>query len=245
LAPHDAGPVLDAAAGYLRADHPARAVPLVQTALTRVAPGDDESAMRLASLAAAVGSLSTAETVLGHVDRRQSDVRKAVEDVETHRMRIALPRDAAKWGVTPAQEAQFVSTFEDVERVIAAGDVAAARDRVAGFAHAFPATPGADVLACEFELSVHHAAAAAKHCEEALTKFAEATRAHYILGFIAARARRGDAAEKHLRRAIMLDPGDPGAWRELARFYRSTHASMRLTELKGEHRALFSTPLPE
>jgi predicted Zn-dependent protease len=243
--PRDARLLLAAAAARVQAHDLPRATPLVLTAVPLVASDDAESWRRLASLAASVGALSTAEAALGHVKHDHPDVRKLIEEVDAQRMRIALPHDGAKWGVSVEQEPTFVTTFEDVERLIGRGSLATARVQVREFRERFPDAPATDLLTCDLELQEKHVAAAVKRCEAVLTKFGQATRALYLLGFMAARAGRTDVAEKHLRKAILLGPRDPNPWRELARIYRVTHANSRLSDLEAQHEALLSAPLTE
>jgi hypothetical protein len=71
------------------------------------------------------------------------------------------------------------------------------------------------------------------------------SRALYLLGFIAVQNRRQDLAERHLRKAMLLDPRDPGPWRELGRLYRTIHANQSLADLAAQHQTLLETPLPE
>jgi len=104
------------------------------------------------------------------------------------------------------------------------------------------------VAACELDLrakSARKRADAAKRCDAALAAYPGATRALILLAAAAANDRRDTVAEKHLRRAVVLDPTDPVPWGMLARLYRATHASQRLSELESQHQALFSTPLPK
>jgi predicted Zn-dependent protease len=149
-----------------------------------------------------------------------------------------------KGGVTREKEPAYVAAFKAVSEAIGKGDLAAARTGLAAFAAAFPEAPGADVLACDLELRARRPAVAVSRCEAAIAKFAEASRAHYLLGVIASRTRQDPKAERHLRRAIAFDPTDPGAWSELAHYYRATRANQRLEDLEAQHRALFSKPLP-
>jgi tetratricopeptide (TPR) repeat protein len=248
---HDARPLLEAAASYLRAGEPARAAPLVLAGAERAAaaPADAQLSLRVAELAGAVGALTAGEAALMRVGRSEGDVGAEVSriggELEAARRRLALPRDAAKWGVPPDKEPAFAAAFWDTASTLSSRDAAAARARLDDLAAAYPQAPGTDVLACEAQLRARHATAATKHCEAALAKFDEATRAHYLLGFIAAQARRDAVAEKHLRRAIRLDPNDSAAWQELARLYRASRANQQLDDLRAEHQALLSSPLPE
>jgi hypothetical protein len=199
---------------------------------------------RLGELAAAAGALSAAEEALARV-RSDPDAQKLAGDVEARRHRVALPPDAAKLGVPPEREPAYVAAYREAAHLVLSEELPAARARLAAFTSTFPGTPAADVLACDLELRSKHTAAATKSCEAALAKFKSATRAHYLLGLMAARSRRDGLAEQHLRRAILLDPQDPTAWRALAAMYRESGAKQRLAQLANEHQALLSSPLPE
>jgi tetratricopeptide (TPR) repeat protein len=199
---------------------------------------------RLGELAAAAGALSAAEDAIARV-RSDPDAVKVAGDIDARRHRVALPPDAAKLGVPPEREPAYVAAYREAAHLVLSEDLPAARTRLAAFTSAFPGTPAADLLACDLELRAKHTAAATKSCEAALAKFKGATRAHYLLGLIAARSRRDALAEQHLRRAIVLDPQDPTAWRALGAMYRESGAKQRLTQLANEHQALLSSPLPE
>jgi hypothetical protein len=203
-----------------------------------------EAWRRLTELAAATGALSAAEDAATRMDRADPALQKLTGDLDVQRQRVALPPNAAKLGVPPEREAAYVSAYRATAHEVATVDVRAARERAEAFAATFPGTPGADILSCEVELRARHAAAATKRCEAALAKFRDATRAHYLLGIIAAQARRDPVAEQHLRRAILLDPTEPNAWRALAAMYRQSGAKQRLSQLADEHQALLSSPLP-
>jgi tetratricopeptide (TPR) repeat protein len=196
---------------------------------------------RLAGLATALGALSAAEEALAHAER-DGDSAKLASTLESTRYRIALPVAGAKVGVPVEKEPAYVAGFSAVAET---GDIAAARTKLAALAAAFPEAPGVDVLACEIELRAKHTAVATKRCEAALAKFPTAIRAHYLLGLTAARTRKDAVAEQHLRRAILLDPTDPAAWKLLDQIYRGDRDRRRLTDLANQHQALLSSPLPE
>jgi len=201
--------------------------------------------LRLAELAAAIGALTRADEAAGRAGT-SAGAQKLVAEIESTRHKIALPLDAAKFGVPPDREPVYVAGFwETAKRLGTGNDVAPARARLGELAAAFPDAPGIDVLTCDVELKARHAALAAKRCDAALAKFKGATRAHYLLAMIALHARREPVAEQHLRQAILLDPADPTCWQALAQLYRSTGASRRLAELANQHQALLSSPLPE
>jgi tetratricopeptide (TPR) repeat protein len=156
---------------------------------------------------------------------------------------------------TPAiaarDEPAYASAFIEAAEALGPAKQAAAlgrelgREKVRAFADAYPGTAGADLLSCEVELRTRRAAAAAKLCEAALAKYPDISRAHYLLGFISTGMRKDAAAEKHLKRAIQLDPTFPGAWSELARLYRAAGSRDRLAQLRTQHQTLLSRPLPE
>jgi tetratricopeptide (TPR) repeat protein len=204
-----------------------------------------EAWRRLGELAAATGAFSAAEDAATRMDQADPALQKLTADLDVQRQRVALPANAAKLGVPPEREAAYVSAYRATAHEVATVDVRAARGRADAFAAAFPGSPGADILSCEVELRARRAAAATKRCEAALGKFKDAPRAHYLLGIIAAQSRRDPVAEQHLRRAILLDPAEPNAWRALAEMYRQSGAKQRLAQLADQHQALLSTPLPQ
>jgi hypothetical protein len=248
LSPADAE-AYDRAAAAAQAGHPEEAWRLLSPVMARPRPGKPNPQLwtRLARLAAAIGALSAAEGAIGRGARGDAELEKIAGDVEAARHRVALPSGSAKAGVEPDREPAYVAGFWETEGLVAAAqfDPAAARARLRDFAAAFPAAPGVELLTCDLELRANHAALAARHCETALTKAKEASRAYLLLGLISTRAHRDNVAEARLRSAISLDPETPEAWRALAKLYRGLGAHARLAELADKHRVLFSTPLPE
>jgi hypothetical protein len=200
--------------------------------------------VHIAELAAAIGALTSADDAAGRAGALPA-AQKLTAEIESTRHRIALPLDAAKFGVPPEREPAYVAGYWATTRLIDGTDVPAARARLGELAAAFPEAPGVDVLACDLELKAKHAPLATKRCEAALAKFKGATRAHYLLAIIALRARREAVGEQHFRQALLLDPADPANWRALAQFYRATGATKRLAALASEHQTLLSSPLPE
>jgi hypothetical protein len=216
--------------------------PVVEHAAARTVGGN--TWLRIAELAAAMGALTRADEAAGRAGKLPG-AQKISAELESTRHRIALPLDAAKLGVPPEREPAYFVGYWQAARLIDEDNVAAARARLGELAASFPGAPGLAVLSCDLELRAKHVALATKHCEEALVKFKGATRAHVLLAAIAFRSRKEAVGEQHLRQAILLDPADPTAWRLMAQFYRSTHASKRLADLANEHQALLSSPLPE
>jgi hypothetical protein len=248
LSPADAE-AYDRAAAAAQAGHPEEAWRLLSPLMARPRPGKPNPQLwtRLARLAATIGALTAAENAIGHGARGDAELEKIAGDVEAARHRVALPSGSAQAGVEADREPAYVAGFWETEGLVAAAhfDPLAARARLRDFAAAFPAAPGVELLTCDLELRANHAALAAKHCEAALTKAKEASRAYLLLGLIATRAHRDNVAEARLRSAILLDPETPEAWRALAKLYRGLGANARLAELDDKHRVLFSTPLPE
>jgi tetratricopeptide (TPR) repeat protein len=209
-------------------------------------PANASTGLELARLALAIGALTAAETTLGGgAAPVGSERQKLAADIETRRRRLVLPRDAARWGVPAGKEVSYGTAFREAMETVSSGRAADVRERARAFAAAYPDAPGNDVVACGAEMRAGRQAQAAKRCEGALAKYDEAVPAHFLIGMIEARAGREAGAVKHLRRAILLDPGSPGAWQELARFYRLTRANQRLSELRAQHEALLAAPLPE
>ena len=200
---------------------------------------------KIAGLAAASGAFSAAEAAVARAGPTDADARTVAANVESERHRLALPLDGAKYGVPPDKEPAYVARYWKASEAVQGAPVADARALLRDLADAFPGAPGVDVLTCDLEIRAKHQAAASKSCEAALTKFKGATRAHYLLGLVAANAGRGDIAEMHLRQAIRIDPAEPTAWTALATVFRTFGSKKRLAQLAAEHQALLSTPLPE
>jgi predicted Zn-dependent protease len=203
-----------------------------------------------AGLAINLGALTGAESLLLRLDRADPETTKLATEIESLRHRLAVPpwARAQQLGLPAGREVAYVAAFRAISHALDQGDLDKAREQLPPFAAAFPEAPGVDLVACDLDARVKNGkkrAQAAKRCEAALAKYPGTTRALVLLASIAADQRHDAVAEKHLRRAIQLDPADPGPWRMLADLYRSTRASQRLAELESQHQALLSTPLPK
>jgi hypothetical protein len=218
--------------------------PIIQRASSGPGAVDAVTRLRLAKLAAHFGALSASEQVLAHTKEEGTTAEEKVKlagEIETTRRRVALPS-----ATLPAErEPAYVAAFRQTGEALSTLNASEARASVEAFETAFPGTAGADVLACDLALRAGRVAEARRRCEAALAKFDQATYALILGGVIAARARRDADAEKQLRRAIALDPEEPGAWRALANVYRSNGSRTLLDQLESQHRALFSSPLPK
>ena len=237
-----------------RADQPEQAwtevAPIFARLATAKPPIDAALYRQAAGFAVNLGALASAESLLARLEPSDAEAGKLTASIETQRHRLALPAAASeeKAALPPAREVSYVAAFRAISRALDQGDDAKARAQLPAFTAAFPDAPGVDLIACELDARARSAktrAQASKRCEAALAKYAGATRALALLALMAANDRHDTVAEKHLRRAIHLDPADDGPWRMLAELYRSTRASTRLAELESQHQALFSKPLPK
>jgi len=217
---------------------------------TAKSPIDAGLYRQAAAFAVNLGALTDAESLLVRLERTDPEASKLATEIETQRHRLALPPAAADQqasALPPAREVAYVAAFRSIARALDHDDAGAAREQLSTLAAAFPDAAGVDLITCELDARARNPrkrAQAGKRCEAALAKYPGATRALALLALMAADARQDALAEKHLRRAIQLDPADPGPWRMLADLYRSTRARQRLTELDRQHQALFSKPLP-
>jgi predicted Zn-dependent protease len=243
----DPQPLLDAGACLARAKEPLEAAPYVFAAGKLVEGGaqwDDATLVRLARVAGSVGALTVADAAFARISKRDAAPKELADDLESSHKRGALPRDAARLGVAPEAEPAYLDAYWTLSRDAGDAPNAAVRERVAAFAAKYPDAPAPKVVACMRELRAGHVAAAAKQCQAAVMAYPETVRAHVLLGVIAAGTGRYPDAERSFRRALLLDPGDPSVWHELARFYRTTHATQKLSQLAQEHETLLGAPLP-
>ena len=190
---------------------------------------------RLAELASAIGALSAAEDAATRGGENVPELQKISNDVARVRQQLCLPREAAKFGVEPAKEPAYVASYWQTARAVSSSELPAARESLRLFAESYPDAPGVDLLACDLELRARRLPAASKRCEAVVAKFRESGRAHYLLGLIAASARKEALAEQRLQKAIQLDPTDEGPWLALARLYRQSRSKQRLADLAARH----------
>ena len=229
----------------LRADDLAGATPLVFEAasLAATGPPDPAALVQIAEAAGAIGALTTADAALGRV-RQDARPPRLVAELAATRARVALPPDAKKLGVEPADEPRYVATFWSASNAVASRSFPAAERRLAELAEAFPESAGRAAVACNLAVATKRFAAAEPLCASALAKDPGAVPAHLASGRLAVHARRAGEAEKHFRRAMLLDLEDETAWRELGRLYRAQGSSIEYEQLGREHQALLAKPLP-
>ena len=107
--------------------------------------------VRIAELAAAIGALTAADDAAGRAGGSPA-AQKMVAEIESTRHRVALPLDAAKFGVPPEREPAYVSGYWETAKAVEGTDAAVARARLGELAASFPDAPGVEVLTCNLEL---------------------------------------------------------------------------------------------
>src|SRR5258708_3775457 len=248
MPPDDLRSTLDEAIRLVIANDLATATPLVLEAarlFSEQRQSDPRLALQLAQVASHVGALTIAEVALARADRTTEKARSVASAVEAIRRLTGLPRDAASFGVAPADEPAYVAAFRQLTELAVSVDKKAEHQRsLKAFAQRYPAAPGAKLVLCENDLRAGRIPAAERNCQSAVTGCPDCVRGYYLLGLLAERAGRIADAEKALRSAVRLDPGDTVMWRELARFYERTRNTAKLRQLEAERSAIATNQRP-
>jgi len=132
------------------------------------------------------------------------------------RRRLALPADAAKHGLTPERERDYIQTQSRAEQAINEGQTILAERFLHQIRHSFPSLPATNLLWCELDFTRGHLAEAAGACEAVLRQQEDAAPAQALAGIVASRRGQWPLAIRYLERALELDPEKPLVSKELA-----------------------------
>jgi tetratricopeptide (TPR) repeat protein len=175
----------------------------------------------LAQLYAQQGAFSAAESALSRSGDLGAEAAPRVQaDLQRYRRRFGVPADARRFKLGSAEEVAHADFIDEVRAALRGEDTARAQKLITAGLQQFPGSPGLLTLACETDLILDRARAAAAHCKKALSIMDDLPRAHYALGCAQANLGQIQPALRSLKRAIALDPKDESPWNSLAQLYR-------------------------
>ena len=165
--------------------------------------------------------------------------------VATTRSRYGVPRSAARWKVTPDEEAAAVIAVRDAVALVNASEFDSAAKAIAAAERRWPALPGLLTARCALEFRRDALAAARAQCDRAIAQGGSSW-ALYLRGLIEQQTGRPGstaAAVARFRAAIQLDPDLVPAWQALARALDRAKATAELEQLRSDYRARFHARL--
>jgi tetratricopeptide (TPR) repeat protein len=162
----------------------------------------------------------------------------------TARARYGIPRDGARWKLTPDDDAAALTTVRDAISLVNASEFDTAAKAISAGEHRWPALPGLLTARCALELRRGALAAARQQCDRAIAQGGSSW-ALYLRGVLEqGTGRPAAAAIARFRAAIERDPDLAQAWRDLGRALERTKATSALDQLRREYEARFGTRLP-
>jgi len=165
----------------------------------------------------------------------------------TTRARYGIPKDGARWKLTPDDEPAAAAAIREAVALVNASNFEAAAKAIDTAERRWPELPGVLTARCALEYRRDAIAAARQHCDRALAQGGTSW-ALYLRGQIElASGRPGalKAAIGRLRAAIALDPDLAQAWQALGQALGRTHANAEREQLRRDYRARFHARLPD
>jgi hypothetical protein len=246
----DAGLAIEIAGLRRAAGDAAGARATLTAAEARIAglPPDRAAAawLQLAGQYRELNAVTWAEDALAHAGAGASDGGISAWAQAT-RVRYGIPRDGARYKLTPEDDAAALAAVRDVLAKVNT-DAFDAAARAAGAAEKrWPALPGVLAARCDLELRRGAIAVARQLCARAIAQGGSSW-ALYLSGVIELRG--GSQAQAatgvaRLRSAIDLDPDLAQAWHTLGKVLRRAGAIPELQQLLHDYKARFGAPLPQ
>jgi hypothetical protein len=194
----------------------------------------------------ALGAITWAEAALASAQVSADFAPGIAAWVATTRVRRGIPRDGARWQLTPQDEPAALEAVVDVMARSNADRFAAAAGAAAAAERRWPGLPGLLAARCDLEFRRGALAAARTYCDRAIAQGGSSW-ALYLRGVIELRG-SGAAAQAagiaRLREAIALDPELGQAWRTLAKALERARATAELDQLRADYAAKFQSRLP-
>jgi predicted Zn-dependent protease len=164
----------------------------------------------------------------------------------TTRARNGIPRDGARWKLTPDDDAAAVTAVRNAISLVNASEFDPAAEAISAGERRWPALPGLLTARCALEFRRGALAAARKQCDRAIAQGGSSW-ALYLRGVLeqdSGRPGATAAAIARFRAAIERDPDLAQAWRDLGRALERTKATSALDQLRLDYQARFGTRLP-
>ncbi len=204
-----------------------------------------EAWIKLATMYQAMGVMTWAEDAIAKTGIGDHPI---AQWASRTRARYGVPRDGARWKITPENEAELVVAVRQILDFIYASKLEEAERAAKKAEKRWPGAPGILAARCDLAMRQKKLGAAKKLCRKAIAGYDGAAWAHYLLGILTL---KGYAKKDYtdgvasLRAAIASDPELVQAWRALAKAYAREGDQTALEELRQQYTQRFGQPLPE
>ena len=243
-------PALAVAEARLVAGDPGGARATLAAAEARLASLPAEKAatawLVLADRYQTMGALTWAETAVARAGAQPGADHGIAAWAATTRARYGIPRDGARWKLSPEDDANAVTAVRGVVTLANAHKIDAAVKAASAAEKRWPQLPGLLAARCDLELRREALGAARRECDRAIAQGGSSW-ALYLRGIIELRT-DGQAATTtaiaRLREAIELDPDLGQAWRALGKALERANATAPLDQLRHDYQERFHTQLP-
>jgi predicted Zn-dependent protease len=245
LAPGDPSPFVSIAAALLAQGDQAGARAQLADAETRIpnlTTGAADAWIQVATIYQTMGALTWAEDAIAKSGIAEHPI--AIWAARL-RARYGVPREGAKWKITPENEAELVTAVRTVLDLIYAGKLGDADKAAKKAEKKWPGAPGLLAARCDLQMRRNDFGGAKKLCTKAIKAYEGAAWAHYLMGILILRGKDTDKGIESLRAATDADPELAQAWRALAKAYARKKDTTALEELRQSYQQRFGSPLPE
>jgi hypothetical protein len=219
--------------------------------LAGVAPDKAAEAWRkLAAQYRAMGAVTWAEDALARAGGAESSERESdgiAGWAATTRARYGIPRDGARWKLSPDDEPAAATAIREAVALVNASEFDAAAKAIESAERRWPELPGVLTARCALDYRRDAIAAARAHCDRAIAQGGSSW-ALYLRGQIELATGRPGAVKSaiaRLRAAIALDPDLAQAWQALGQALGRTKANAELDQLRRDYRVRFRARLPD
>lgn len=245
LAPGDPSPYASVAAALLATgDLKGARASLVEAEarIGNLTEGVAEAWIEIATMYQAMGALTWAEDAIGKSGKADHPIAGWVSRT---RARYGVPRDGARFKLTPETEGEAVVTVRGLLDLVYAGKLADAERAAKVADKRWPGMPGVLAARCDLAMRQKKLPAARKLCRKAIDAYDGAAWAHYLLGILILQGKDTAAGIASLRAAVAADPELVQAWRAMAKAYARAKDQTGLDELRAHYQGRFGQPLPE
>lgn len=245
LAPGDPAPYIAVAIALLGAgDQAAARAQLVEAELRigNLTESVADAWVEIATMYQAMGALTWVEDAIGKSGQADHPI---AQWVSRTRARYGVPRDGARFKLTPETEAEAVGTVRGLLDLVYAGKLATAERAATAAEKRWPGLPGSLAARCDLAMRQKKLPAAKKLCRKAIAGYDGAAWAHYLLGILILQGKDTAAGIASLRAAVAADPELVQAWRAMAKAYARAGDQAGLDELRAQYQTRFGRALPE
>ncbi|MEM9488268.1 MAG: hypothetical protein AAGC55_03930 [Myxococcota bacterium] len=160
------------------------------------------------------------------------------------RRRYGLPPGAAKLGIAPEREGDYIVQVRSVLNLVYGKQYSEAKKLAKQGLRSYRNAPGLLGALCDLEVRSKRFDAARPYCLRAVRGYPDASWPLYLLGIIELRYRRNQAGIGYLKRSIAADPDLKQAYRALSKAYARRKDLAARDKLRETYQQRFGEVLP-